>query len=427
MESVAAPAARSFPLERAAFFALLAFAASLQLSIAAANILLALTAILWLTLIIKGNERVEAPAFFIPLLAYAGWTLVASFFSIDPQTSLVDSKQLLLFAIVPIAYRLLRGERSLTAVDVIISVAALSAAIGIIQFGILKWNDTENRPQGALGLYMTYSGQLMLVLCLALARVLFWPRDRVWPLLVLPALVVAIVTTLSRNAWVGACAGVSLLFLFRDFRLLGLLPVAAAVFIAVAPAPVTDRLTSMFKVQDSRDQTTTTTASIQSNQDRIAMIRSGWRMIKDRPVTGVGPDMVERVYPVYRDPSAVKQLNPHLHNVPVQIAAERGLPALALWLWMLAVLVRDYVRQRRSAAWVFLSNAGLACVVAMLAAGMFEHNFGDSEFLMLFLFVATLPYAAIGDQTAPAEAGAHRTASAPAKAGAYRAAGTSRR
>jgi hypothetical protein len=29
----------------------------------------------------------------------------------------------------------------------------------------------------------------------------------------------------------------------------------------------------------------------------------------------------------------------------------------------------------------------------MLAAGMFEHNFGDSEFLMLFLTIVTLPYA----------------------------------
>jgi hypothetical protein len=30
----------------------------------------------------------------------------------------------------------------------------------------------------------------------------------------------------------------------------------------------------------------------------------------------------------------------------------------------------------------------------MLAAGMFEYNFGDSEFLMLFLVLVTLPYAA---------------------------------
>ena len=29
----------------------------------------------------------------------------------------------------------------------------------------------------------------------------------------------------------------------------------------------------------------------------------------------------------------------------------------------------------------------------MLAAGLFEYNFGDSEFLMLFLILVTLPFA----------------------------------
>ena len=98
--------------------------------------------------------------------------------------------------------------------------------------------------------------------------------------------------------------------------------------------------------------------------------------------------------PVYRDPAAVNQLNPHLHNVPVQIAAERGLPALAVWLLFVFVLVRDLVRQRRTVPFAFLPNAGLAIVAAMMTAGMFEYNFGDSEFLMLFLLLVTLPYAA---------------------------------
>jgi O-antigen ligase len=244
-------------------------------------------------------------------------------------------------------------------------------------------------------MYMTYSGHLMLVACVATARVLFWPRERTWPMLVLPALIVALIATLTRSAWVGACAGVGLLLLFRDFRLVGLLPVLAALLIAIAPQQVTDRITSSFQVRDTRRQTDTTTASVRSNQDRIAMLRSGMRMIRDRPVTGVGPDMIIQVYPVYRDKSAVNQLNPHLHNVPMQIAAERGLPALALWLVFVATLVRDYFRRRQDQLWIFLSNTALACVAAMLAAGMFEYNFGDSEFLMLFLLIATLPYAAM--------------------------------
>jgi O-antigen ligase len=80
--------------------------------------------------------------------------------------------------------------------------------------------------------------------------------------------------------------------------------------------------------------------------------------------------------------------------VPLQIAAERGLPALAVWLWFIVVLIRDLVQKTRSSPMKSLPTAALAGVVAMLTAGMFEYNFGDSEFLMLFLLIVTLPYAA---------------------------------
>jgi O-antigen ligase len=153
------------------------------------------------------------------------------------------------------------------------------------------------------------------------------------------------------------------------------------VFLIVAPSGLQERLYSTFSLTD------------RSNVDRVAMMKSGWRIIKDDPLTGVGPDMIIQVYPHYRDKTAVNQLNPHLHNVPLQIAAERGIPALLVWLWFIVTLVRDFFR-RRTSAFPSLSNAGLAAIGAMLAAGLFEYNFGDSEFLMLFLVLVTLPYAA---------------------------------
>jgi O-antigen ligase len=368
-------------LERWACLTLLAFAALLQVSIAAADILLAVAVLLWLVLVVRGRERVRVPRMFWPLLAYAGATLVASVFSVDPHVSLVDSKQLVLLAIVPIVYRLLPGRRSLLAVDVIITVGAASAAVGIVQYLILNFDNLSRRPEGALGHYMTYSGLLMLVACVAVARIMFARQNRAWSALVLPALVLALVFTFTRSAWIGASVGIGLLFLLRDFRLIALLPVAFGLFLAVAPTNLTARLYSTFSLTDP------------SNADRVAMMRSGIRIIKDDPLTGVGPDMVIQVYPQYRDQAAVNQRNPHLHNVPLQIAAERGLPALAIWIWFIATLVVDFARRRRGAQ-PSLSNGAFAVVAAMLAAGMFEYNFGDSEFLMLFLVLVTLPYAA---------------------------------
>ena len=216
-----------------------------------------------------------------------------------------------------------------------------------------------------------------------------------WPALVMPALVVALALTLGRSAWIGASVAIALLLALKDFRLTVLLPVFIALLFAIAPGTVTKRVMSIFDVQEP------------TNQDRLAMIEIGARIIKDRPLTGVGPNMIPRVYAQYRPDYAINKVNPHLHNVPLQIAAERGLPALA----DLAV-VRDRTRwPRTSVSSVTQADkvpaaAGLAAVAAMLAAGLFEYNFGDSEFLMLFLVLVTLPFAAArgDDGTASARA-----------------------
>jgi O-antigen ligase len=383
--TVAVASPRGIRLEDAASYALVAFAGALQISIAAAQILLAAAVAGWLALLVSRRERFEAPAMFWPLMAYAVLTLVAAAFSVDPVRSFADCRQLLLFLIVPAVYRLARGGRANLILLVIISVGAASAAYGIYQYGILKYDYLGKRPQGAMSHYMTYSGLLMLVVIAAVGRLLFRAADRAWPALVLPALVVALSATFTRSAWVGASAGVALLFLLKDFRLVAILPVAAALFFALAPPNVADRMYSVF---DLNDPTT---------RDRVAMVRAGVRIVWDHPVTGVGPDAVLTEYPRYRDPDAVQKTNPHLHNVPLQIAAERGLPALGAWLWFVGLLVLELARRFRSGAAPEPTAIALASVACMLAAGMFEYNFGDSEFLMLFLVLVTLPFAAVRD------------------------------
>jgi O-antigen ligase len=381
-------------VERVAILALLGFAAALQLSIAVADVLLVAVLIAWGALVVGRRERLRAPAMFWPLAAYAALTLISAAFSYDPLESFIDSRQLLLFLIVPAVYCLASGGAAPRVIDVIITVGGASAIVGIVQYGIFNYDHLGRRPQGTLTHYMTYSGILMLVITTTAARLLFEQRGRLWPALVLPALVVALALTLTRSAWVGACAGLAVLFILRDLRLLALLPVVAALFVAFAPATVTNRVYSMFNLNDP------------SNRDRLAMMRSGSQMIQDDPLTGVGPNMVGALYTQYRDPMAVNAMNPHLHNVPLQIAAERGLPALAAWLWFLVVLVRDLWRLSRRSAHPSLARAGLAAVVSMLGAGLFEYNFGDSEFLMLLLVLVTLPFAADQEQRAPVSAAA---------------------
>jgi O-antigen ligase len=381
-------------LETTALWALYACAATVQVSIAASQIAFGVAAIAWLGLLLAGHVRFEAPRFFRPLALYAVLTLVAAAFSVDPRTSLIDSRQLLLYLVVPVTYFVARRDRGRRIVWILITVGAAAAASGIVQYGVLHYDSLGQRPQGPMGHYMTYAGLLMLIITAVVARILYERRDRVWPALVLPALLAALVLTLTRSAWVGACVAMALLFLLKDFRLIGAVPVVAALFFALAPPQVTQRFYSMFDLHDP------------TNRDRVAMLREGVRMIETDPLTGMGPNMVERTYARFRDTEAVERVNPHLHNVPMQIAAERGLPALAAWIWFVGSAMAGLAAIYRRGRQRFLAATGLGALAAMLAAGLFEHNFGDSEFLTLLLLLITLPFAA--DRAAGADAAPSR-------------------
>jgi O-antigen ligase len=380
-------------LDRFSALLLFGFVGSLQFSIALAHILLSAMFVCWTALLIRDRRVPSAPTFVVPLAIYGVITLVSSAFSVDPMASVIDSKQLVLFAIVPAVYDIARGQKASTVIDVIVSVGAAAAVFGIIQYGVLHYDNLGQRPTGTLSHYMTYSGILMLVICAAVARLVFGSRDRMWPALVMPALVVALSLTFTRNAWIGACFAVGLLLVLKDFRLSALLPVIVAMLVVLAPEGLINRLTSTFNAQDP------------ANQDRFAMIEIGARMVRDHPLTGVGPNMVPRLYEEYRPDYAVNQVNPHLHNVPLQIAAERGLPAVAVWTWFVVALTVALFRLfRRQVENRVMAATGLAAVASMFAAGLFEYNFGDSEFLMLFLVLVTLPFAFARSDSAAATA-----------------------
>lgn len=379
------------PIETWAFWTLTASLALVQLSVAAAETLFGISALLWLVLVIRDRRVPNVPPFFVPLLMLAGWTLVSTALSPEPRLGLHEDKQLLLYLVVPIAMRVVGARGAPRVLTALIAVGGVSALAGIVQgivVGDLSYDYLiHNRPHGLLGHYMTYSGVLMLVLCAAAAQLIFAEREWLWPAVAVPAMLVALAVTLSRNVWLGALAAIVALLVVRRPRLLIAVPVVLA--IALAVAPVRSRALDVFDPSNA------------TNRDRVSMIKSGGAMIRDHALFGVGPNRVPEEYLAhYKRADAVDPADQpgstraHLHNVVVQLAAERGLPALAAWLWFVAVAAIGLLDQMRRGPAPALAAAGFAAVIAMLIAGLFEHNFGDSEFLFLFLGLITLPYAA---------------------------------
>ncbi len=81
----------------------------------------------------------------------------------NPQKSFIDSRQLLLWLMVPVVARFARGHRAEVVINVIIALGAAGAVVGVVQFAMFGFDDLQKRPTGALSHYMTYSGVLMLV------------------------------------------------------------------------------------------------------------------------------------------------------------------------------------------------------------------------------------------------------------------------
>lgn len=353
-------------------------------SISLVQVFLGLAIVVWAYLLIRKKRRLEVPGFVGPLLIYIAWSLLASGLSRDPATSFLDSRELLLALIVPVVMAGFFSARSLALGLLALPVSALAASIYSLAHYIIRRAPGE-RALGFMGHYMTQAGLLMIFGAAALALVLFL-RDRsrwLWGLafaLSLPALGL----TLTRSAWIGLVAAACFIVLLYKPKALIVVPLLAGLFFLVGTQAMKRRALSAFSLYGY------------SNQQRVEYLRAGLKIIADNPLHGTGPRTVSRIfqYPEYGLSEQAKK-NVHLHNNLLQIAAERGLPALAAWLAFLIWAFVDLIRIFRAGGQTLraMAAASMAVIVALFVGGLMEYNFGDSEITSLFYLLITLPFA----------------------------------
>jgi O-antigen ligase len=306
--------------------------------------------------------------------AHALWPSVVFFIAISLISTLASQKLLVsldsflrlgIFLFIPAAAALLDRRwwpRFLTALGVMTTVFAIW---GIVQF-MHGSDNLANRIRGPMSHYMIYGGWMLLGVLVTLSAALFGDRKRSW-FLMAPAVLGAVVIFLSytRNAQVGSLAGILLLAaLWRRWLLLAYPLLALTLWLAF-PRPVVDRVITTFDLRQP------------ANYDRLCMAISGIQMVRDYPLTGVGPGMVPELYPLYRRDDAPRWRVPHLHNNPLQIAAERGLPGLAAYLWIVVAFCITSLRALPTLQGPLRARCA-ACLVAFVGitiAGLFESNF----------------------------------------------------
>lgn len=325
-----------------------------------------------------------------PHLAFGAGSLLAALVAVDVGAGLWElrSEWAPYLLLVVVADRMRVSARAHRTLDVLIASGTVMAIWGLLQ---AVQHGTSFRVRGAIG-YMTYSEIVMMIAMVALGRMIFestFKRAIRW-LPIVAVLFASLALTQTRGAWLGATVGAIVLLWIRDKRFLLLLPVAVALFVLVTPDPVRQRLEGLVDMSDI-------TAS-----ERIYMWRGGASLVRDHPLTGVGPGNVRRVWPEYKlpdDPWLEERPWSHMHSNLVQVAAERGLLGLTTWLsiWVGWFVLACRSRPRDDLPPAALWAAGVASTVAFFLAGLTEWSFGDTEVVYLAYFLMALPLIKKGD------------------------------
>lgn len=345
-----------------------------------------------------------------PFAAFAAWSVVAALASERPLESLAASKGLLnLAALFVIVNTLSEPRLARRFVTWLLIALAVVAAVGIAQVAACPGPEAAaggalvgkllrkcTRARGFYSIYMTLGGVLAMMLTSALPRLARLRGDAGW---LAPAWLLgagALALTYVRGAWLGFAAGALVAVAGLGRRGLA----AALALVVVAPAlvlglpGVSERVRTIGRLADD------------TTRDRLAMLEAGRRLVAGHPLTGVGPGQLKHVYPDVAPAEAMRRSTSHLHNTPLQIAAERGLVGLAAWLWLFAAfLVRGVARLRGlppdAAGDHALVLGSLAAIVTFLVGGLFEYSFGDTEVLLVAVTLMALPFA-LGPDPAPA-------------------------
>lgn len=328
-------------------------------------------------------ESLRSPLAAVAAL-FAAFVVLSALFSIDFPVSARHLPGLSLLLLLPIGMDLLDTVPRARAVFLALGASGCALSLlGLWQFFHDRGNDINERIQGTLSHYMTFSGLATIAACV-LAGFALEERGRRRLIGLAAALPFGVIfLTYTRGVWVGVLAALVLyLAVRRPKGLLLLAPAVVAVYFLMPPE-IRGRMRSIGNLSDA------------TSRDRIAMARAGLRMVADHPLFGVGPDMVKPYYPLYRDADAVRGVVPHLHNNVLQFAAANGLFAAAaylalvgLFLWRAVTLLRRETRPDRAA---LLAGAVLAGA-ALTVAGLFEYNFGDTEVEMATLLVMAVPF-----------------------------------
>ncbi len=267
------------------------------------------------------------------------------------------------------------------------------------RLGIGSWKRGRDwRAAGFYGHYVTYAEALQLIASLAFGLFIAFPRRspkmRLLALLVLAGFVAAMVLTVTRASWLALLISACIIVLAGAGRRTALVLAACALLTVPVGLYVLQQKRNVGFV-DQKDE---------SIRWRETVWREGAQLLFSRPrhlLVGVGMDALKKHWREWGLFDQGRLPVGHMHSNLLQLAVERGVPTLLLWLAWLALYARmlwRLVRQRRDDArtmrdgWIERGTVlgALGGLAGFFTSGLVHYNFGDSEVVMILYFIMGL-------------------------------------
>jgi O-antigen ligase len=270
------------------------------------------------------------------------------------------------------------------------------------QLGISNWSRGRDwRATGFFGHWVTYAEVVQLIASLSLGLFLGLSNKRslVGLLLILAAVgsVFALGMTVTRASWIGfAVSALVMLILSASRRTLLIVGLCAIPLVLTSVVVLQQKRSVGFL--DRQDQSTSW---------RETVWREGVELLVSKPrhlLVGVGIDSIKGHWREWGLFDHGRIPIGHMHSNILQIALERGVPALIVWLILIGVYARMLWKIIKRSKQTSIGNGqsaidnfplGLALgalggLVGFFVSGLVHYNWGDSEVVMVLYLIMGL-------------------------------------
>jgi O-antigen ligase len=269
----------------------------------------------------------------------------------------------------------------------------LGGATALEKLGVHNWSrGREWRAAGLYGHYTTYAEALQLIASLAMGLFIALKSKRGLPGALLLAAIIgfggALLLTVTRASWLAFLLSSFVIVLAGSSRRIAAIVVACALPVVLVGLFVLQQQRSV-SFYDQKDQSITW---------RETVWREGFDLLRSRPrhlLVGVGMDSIKSHWREWGLFDNGRLPVGHMHSTPLQLAVERGIPALLFWVALIVLYAVLLVRLARSKKVDDQVERGIVLgafggLVGFVASGMVHYNFGDSEVVMIFYFIMGL-------------------------------------